>query len=477
MTAVRPRGRAVLAAIIVAVGMLLVSAHASAAASAVGTLRQIAGPRGCLSAPAHLGCSRMASLTNIGDVVVSPNGRSVYLSSRNGVFALLRHRRTGTLAPLRRTGFAQVSLAGARLTISPDGNSVYAAAGSSLLSFARDPTTGGLTPLGVDGGCFSGIPLSGCVGPRVGTQDASTFTENAVSAPAISSDGRTAYATWSIEGSPGTINFGREFAALLGFSRDPATGALTQLEGDGGCLTTSEVDGCTQIRFVDPSDHLLTPVISDDGRSVYVLTARGIVAFARDRATGVLGQLNTPDGCIATPPNGACATLRPAHQDVRALTLSGDGASAYIVSGQGGNEFVGGSLSAFARSAANGGLQQLPGTAACLTLGGEHRCTSARALVAPHALAASRDGRNIYVTARDGILALARNPRSGRLHQLAGPAGCINAGGRDLCNNGTGFEQPQGITLSPDGANAYVTFAVGVSYEANVLAVFRRIGR
>jgi DNA-binding beta-propeller fold protein YncE len=466
VTTAWPPRRAVLAAVIVAVGMLLVPARPGAAPIAVGTLRQIAGPRGCLAAPPHLGCSRAPSLTNIGDVVVSPDGRSVYLSSSNGVFALSRHPRTGTLTRLGRTAFAQVSLAGARLTISPDETTVYAAAGSSLISFARDPTTGALTPLGVDGGCFSAIPLSGCVQPRVGTQDVSAFTDNAVSALAISSDGRTAYATWSIEGSPGTINFGREFAALLGFVRDPATGALTQLEGDRACLTTSAVDGCTQIRFVDPPELLRTPVISDDGRNVYVLTARGVLGFTRDPATGALSQLLTPDGCIAKPPSGACATLRPADQGVLALTLSPDGASAYIASE--------GSLAAFARSAVNGGLQQLPGRAACLTPGGEHRCASARALVNPNALATSRDGRNVYVAAREGIVALARNPRSGRLHQLAGTAGCINAGGRDLCNNGTGLEQPQGITLSPDAANAYVTFA-GVGNEANVLAVFRRI--
>jgi DNA-binding beta-propeller fold protein YncE len=152
-----------------------------------GTLTQLADPDGCLSEVARTGCTTVTRLGRPVDVVVSPNGKSVYVTSGeiDTVAVLSRDTKTGRLTQATGTS-ACVSLGGAGgcasgvgldrpglLAVSRDGKSVYVAASTSgaVAMFARDKRTGGLTQLvpgcvsqGGTGGCASGTALAGAAG-------------------------------------------------------------------------------------------------------------------------------------------------------------------------------------------------------------------------------------------------------------------------------------------------------------------------
>jgi DNA-binding beta-propeller fold protein YncE len=100
-------------------------------------------------------------------------------------------------------------------------------------------------------------------------------------------------------------------------------------------------------------------------------------------------------------------------------------------------------------------------------------CALGRALELPFGVAASPDGENVYVAAResDAVSILKRDPESGTLTQRRSPAGCISEGGaeQEACRDGQGLKEPTGIVVSPDGKNAYVTAAL-----SDALTIFDR---
>ena len=84
------------------------------------------------------------------------------------------------------------------------------------------------------------------------------------------------------------------------FSRNTATGVLTQLAGTSGCI--AEVgDGvtCADGRALVG---LRGVVVSPDGASVYVAARDGnsLAIFSRNTTTGVLTQLGGTAGCVSS---------------------------------------------------------------------------------------------------------------------------------------------------------------------------------
>src|SRR5438067_245802 len=80
------------------------------------------------------------------------------------------------------------------------------------------------------------------------------------------------------------------------------TGQLTQLSGAAGCIRDAAATGpagCATARALAGRTAL---AVSGDGRSVYVTAGAGAVAvFSRDAATGALTQLAGDAGCVADP--------------------------------------------------------------------------------------------------------------------------------------------------------------------------------
>src|SRR5215210_3992193 len=148
------------------------------AAAPSGSLVQPRGEDGCIHRKGVNRCAPGKAMTSPEDIVVSPDGRHVYVATygSHAIAILVRNRRTGVLKqPSGRRGCIRQSRDGGRgggcaqaralggpsvIAISPDGRNVYvAASGSDALSvFARDRRTGRLRQLAGGAGCFSQRP-------------------------------------------------------------------------------------------------------------------------------------------------------------------------------------------------------------------------------------------------------------------------------------------------------------------------------
>ena len=332
-----------------------------------------------------------------------------------------------------------VALAGAFApVVSPDGNNVYVSAdrSDSITAFARDAATGTLTQLPGQAACVSADGTGGaCVTGR--TLDGARGT-------AVSPDGHNVYV--AAAGS----------SSLAVFSRDAATGALTQLglvdgcvlENGGGMSTCDDGRGLSGARGV---------TVSPDGLNVYVAsdTGNAIAIFSRDPATGAVVQLPGMAGCISRTGNsGECDTLALLNGP-RQVTLSPDGRNAYVtISGaQGG-------VAVFARDTSIGALTLLPGTAGCITEDGTAgACADGVATASGNGVGISPDGRSVYLASIDPTSALTsfdRDPATGALTQLPGTAGCATeTGSGGACLAPPVFHALSAVAISADGRNLY----------------------
>ena len=127
------------------------------------------------------------------------------------------------------------------------------------------------------------------------------------------------------------------------------------------------------------------------------------------------------------------------------------------------------SVTAFSRSAA-GILTQKPGTNACLVYLRSVGCSFGRAMSAPEGLALSPRGANVYVAsfASGAIDVLGRERESGAVRQVPGRYGCVARALPD-CAPGRALKGVSSIAVSPDGRNVYAT-----SFASNAVDVFRR---
>ncbi len=87
-------------------------------------------------------------------------------------------------------------------------------------------------------------------------------------------------------------------------------------------------------------------------------------------------------------------------------------------------------------------------------------CSSARAMGNAAYLGITPDGKNVYVSARndDALAAFARDRTTGKLKQLKGAAGCISDSNSPIegCAVAGGLDRPAQMAASPNGKNLYV---------------------
>lgn len=429
-----------------------------------GSLTQLAGERGCLvdrSAKAA-GCGRARALNGPGPfmgsraIVVSPDGKNVYVaSSKSDAIAIFtRDRKAGVL---RQAGKAAgcVAAKGAAgcgpalgldepnsVAISPDGRNVYATsrAGNSVTAFARNPRTGALRQLPPPlAGCISGLPIPGCAGGL------------ALLAPdvvVVSPDGNNVYV--------GSF-FGNSVAA---FSRNPTTGALTQLSGTAGCIAEATA-GCATGIALNSVEGL---AISPNGANVYAATAlsNAVVTLSRDSSTGALAQASDGSGCIVQSALTGCTVGRQLS-GANAVAVSPDGSGVYVTS------LFSNSVTSFNRSASSGALAQREGTGGCLIFLRSAGCSFGRALLAPEGLAIAPGGKSAYVAAfKTGAIVVLNRGKAGSVAQKPGTAGCLATRSPD-CAPARALKGVGSIALSPDGRYLYST-----SFESDAVDVFRR---
>ena len=393
-------------------------------------------PRGCVTATGGDGrvgsdglCTHADSLRGANQLALSPDGRFAYVAATgsNGVSWFERDPATGALTAkgcVKHTfGFGERCLAGyaldgaAGIAVSPDGKHVYVASPRSgaVTVFARDDTTGALTESGCvsdtgsDGQCADGTALAGADGVLV------------------SGDGADVYVTSAQSGS------------VTGFRRDATTGVLTP----HGCLLADAPQGgpCTSVPALAS---VSGGAISADGRNLYVATDTGrLVTLARDTATGTL----TGAGCLQYVPPTKDESVDPDdyYEDDETELLPGcsaaralDGASAVTVAADGRAVYVGGgySLSAFGRDPATGALTQF----GCIESDPTYKaCAPGRAIEGANGVAASADGRSLYVTSSlsssvsvftASVAIVSRAARVSRARAIRVSLACPKTGGR-----------------------------------------------
>lgn len=265
-------------------------------------------------------------LAGISGILVSPDGRNLYVTSfdDSALLVFSREPLEGILTFHQAVdnsgaiGSAQTGLNGARLTaISPDGKNLYVSAGYSgdcppcnppnynaLLVFDRDVLTGELT-----------VPASQA------WQDTAQNDDPDITTPGVN-DQNGLFLLNDIVISPDGLNLyavGILDDALLVFTRDPGSGllAFSQVFDDTGSIGTSR----------DGLDGAYNLAVSPDGKNLYVTGSvdNALLVFNRD---GVSGNLTFMQGFSdgGTVGSGNLDGLGGAHS----VIVSPDGADVYI---------------------------------------------------------------------------------------------------------------------------------------------------
>lgn len=422
-------------------------------------------PAGCVSETGSGGaCVDGTALDGATGVTLSPDGANVYVSSETSrsVSVFSRDPITGAIGQLPGTDACVsdsgtngacadgTALAGPRsVGLSPDGNNLYfpATTAAAIGIFARDQATGALRQLTGTSGCVSESGTNGaCAVGRA--------LSGARSA-AVSPDGASVY----------VASYFSDAVAV--FSRNTATGALTQPPGASGCISETGSGGaCIDGAALDGAR---TVAVSPDGANVYVAaeTSGAVSVFARDELTGALTQLAGLAGCVSqTGTDGTCIDGR-ALGGAGGIEVSADGAFVYVAS------FGSDAVATFSRDPGTGALAQLPGTAGCVSeTGNGGSCLDGTALDRARSLSLSPDGSSMYVAAEasDAIAVLSRDGTTGTLRQLPGAAGCVSETGTGgACSDGVALDAARSVSVSADGGSVYAA-----SFGSSAVSIFSR---
>ncbi len=289
-----------------------------------GRLTQLPVGFGCISGLPVPVCASGRALVGPDVVVISPDGKNVYVGSffGNAIAVFNRDPASGALAQASgTTGCLAEAISGCApglalgapegLAISAAGTSLYAATAlsSGVVVLARDPSTGVLTQASDGSGCIVDAALAGC------TTGVQLSGANAV---AVSPGGGDVYVTSLFSNS------------VTSFTRAVPAGTLTQKEGTRACLVYLRAVGCSFGRALVAPEGI---AVSPDGTNVYVAAfeSGAIAVLDRSRETGIVTQKPGAAGCLTAPKTPGCAPGR-ALRGVSSIALSPDGRYLYSTS-------------------------------------------------------------------------------------------------------------------------------------------------
>jgi DNA-binding beta-propeller fold protein YncE len=411
-------------------------ALATVAIAATGALTYV----GCLANNGDDGCAepRHNSLGNNVGLAASPDGGSVYVASFDGFLTRLVRDPTGALtygdcvADDERRGCRDIphdaidSATG--VAVSPDGRSVYVTSGQRTNAVTRfklnDAGTLVYRSCLANGGAHAGT--GGCARAPRNSLDSNE-------AVAISPDGRSVYVVSS--DSDSITRFARRPSGALTYrgcianrgahgcrkpKHDSLGGAFdVVVSPDGGSVYVASLGGDAVTRFDRGAGGTLTPrgcfanggshgcrkpshdslggadalAVSGDGESVYVASLRAGSVSRFDRSPS--GRLE-PGGCIANW--GAHGCREPDQNSLNGadgIAVSADGASVYVSAMSG--PTVNGGVGAITR------LERRPdgslGYEGCFADGGKYDCHAPAldSIGSPESISVSPDDRSLYV--------------------------------------------------------------------------------
>jgi DNA-binding beta-propeller fold protein YncE len=301
---------------------------------------------------------------------------------------------------------------------------------------------------------------AGCIVQDGGEGCARGRALRTVTGIAISRDGRHVYAV------------AQTSQAVVALARRRRDGAVSQLDGEAGCVSEPAIEGCAAGRNLEVAR---TAAVSPDGRNVYVATGGGLAVFARDRRSGALRQLDGERGCVRQDGALGCALARGVS-GCRMLALTPDGRTLYTAG-------LDSAVAVFRRDPASGALSQAPGPQGCVKESGLdlEGCAEGRGLTNTRALRFS--GSSLFVasegeplTSRGAAVAVFRRAHgTGELTQLPDQLGCMNADGTEGCLPVRGLIGPHDVVLGRDGRILYV---VGSTSSANgSVVILTRLSR
>jgi DNA-binding beta-propeller fold protein YncE len=358
---------------------------------ATGALRQPKGKAGCVAAPVATkksgeGCDIALGLIGPNSIAVSPDGKYVYATSREGAsLTSFRRTKTGALKQLPPSSAGCISglpipgctpgraLSGPDvIVVSADGANVYVGSffGNAIASFARNPESGALTQLEGTAGCIA-VATSGC---------AAGIALGSIEGLAISPGGATVYAAAAVSNAVDVL------------SRNPLTGALSQATTTGtGCIADATTTGCTTGLQLAGANAVATAA---SGNYVYAtsLFSNSVTSFRPTEGVTGLTQKPGASGCLIYLRAAACSFGR-AMEAPEGLAVSSEGLNVYVAS------YVTGAIDILDRNPETGTVAQKPGAAGCLAPQTLPGCSPGRALGGVSSVAVSPDGRNVYATA------------------------------------------------------------------------------
>jgi DNA-binding beta-propeller fold protein YncE len=197
-------------------------------------------------------------------------------------------------------------------------------------------------------------------------------------------------------------------------------------------------------------------VISPDGLSVYVgaFAGNAVVVFNRDPTSGALAQPSGTAGCIAEAVSGCAVGIGLGAVEGLAVTSTG------VYTGSASSSAV----AVLARNPSTGALAQATDGSGCIVDAPLTGCTTGFEIDGANAVAVSPGGKDVYVTSllSNSVTSFTRAVPAGGLIQKTGPAGCLVWLRAVGCSFGQALSAPEGLVVSPDGANVYVAvFATG----------------
>lgn len=368
-----------------------------------GALTQPAGRAGCVAAKAAERCGLAPGLIGPNSIAVSPDGRNVYATARGSgaVLTFWRNRRTGALRELPPSAsgcIAGLPLPGCTagralkgpdvVVVSPDGKNVYVGSffGNAVASFARAAGSGALTQLEGSAGCIAAAEAGeGCAaGVELG----------AIEGLAVSEGGGAVYTAAALSSAVGVLFRDPSTGALS--QRGCVTTAPT-----AGCSLGYELAGVNALAVAPQGGDVYATSLFSNSVTTFHPTEGGagisqppgpLVEVEKEQVPSPEGTPSA-QGCVVFLRAAGCA-FGVAMKAPEGLGLAPDGTSLYVTA------YASGAIDVLDRDPKTGVVAQKPGSRGCVAGPKVLGCTAGRALGGVSSVVVSPDGRNVYSTAQ-----------------------------------------------------------------------------